>query len=89
MIAADDLFGRQRLGPDQLPDSGFDAVQAPEDLHRAADPRRLPTGHRLELSEHLVEAIAQVGEHMVGIDRDSMAGVDRRRRTTNQNSIGE
>ena len=55
----------QGLRTNQLPDAGLDTVETAEDEHGPADPRRLPTGHGLELSQDLGKAISQVGDHVI------------------------
>jgi hypothetical protein len=50
---------------------------------------RPPSRHRLERRQHLLEAIAQILQYMVAVHPDTVPGMDRRRRTADQDSPGK
>jgi hypothetical protein len=65
----------QGLFTDQLPHSGLDTVEATQDLHGPLDASSFPTCHRLQFRQHLIEAGAQIGEHMIRVAGKAMPGI--------------
>ena len=80
LAEAFNLGGLQRLLSDQLAHAGLNAVQAAQNLHGPANPRRLPASHRFQLGQHQIEACAQsvrtwsasVDKSMLCIDRSAV-----------------
>ena len=74
------------LSPNELPYPGQNPIQTAKNLHGPGQAGRLPPRHGFQLSENPVEAIAAIGQHMIGIHRETVLRVDGSRGTTDQNS---
>lgn len=70
-----DLCGFERFVPNQLSHTGFDAVQIPDNLHGTFDACCFPPRNRLQLGEHLVEALLEIGQDMIGIRGQPMISI--------------
>jgi hypothetical protein len=79
-----DLLGLERSGAPQLPDAREHPVERPEDEHGSLHPFGSPAGRPLEIAQHSVEPLAEVGEHVIAGAAPPMARVERRRRTADQ-----
>ena len=82
------LFDFQRQSADEIPNSGFHTVETSEDQHGPLDSRGDPTLGCLEICQNVVEAIAQVPDDVVVVERYPMSGVVYRCGTTDQNGVG-
>jgi hypothetical protein len=72
-----DLNSVQRLIPDQRPHSGLDAVQAAQNLDGTGDAGCLPARDRLQFGQHPVEALAQIGQNVIGVGGQAVFRLDR------------
>ena len=61
----------------------------PEDEHGPSHARRLPARRGFQIRQHLIEAISQVGEHMVPVQARAVSAVERRRGASHENRGGE
>jgi len=77
----------QRLVADQLPHTGIDVIETTENLHRTLHARRFPARDGLKFSQYLVEALLQIGQHLIGIRRHAVSGIDGRGRTAYQDGL--
>ena len=84
-----DLGGLQRPAAKQLTHAGLDASElAEDDLPRLGLGRR-PVPERLQVLEDRVEALREVPDDMVVIERLPMVGVERRRGSPDQHGAGD
>lgn len=77
----------QRFIADQLPNTCFDAIKAPENLHWALYSGSFPASHRFKFLEHIIEAAAQIGQNMICITRETMLCMNCGRRTADQHGV--
>ena len=82
------LFDLQRPPADEVPDPRFHTVETSQDPHRPLHSRRDPTFGGLEIGQNIVEAIAQVPDDVVVVERYPVSGVVNGRGTTDQNGVG-
>ena len=55
-----------------------------EDEHEPLYALGRPTGHRLQGREDIVEALAEVAQHVIAIHAQAVLGVERRRRAADE-----
>lgn len=77
----------QRLVADELSNASFNAIQAAQDLYRALYAGSLPAGDRFKFGQHVVEAVAQVGQHVISVTREAMRCMDSRGSAANQHGV--
>jgi hypothetical protein len=69
----------------ELPNTGQDAIQLPENQHRPLYSLRLPTSHRLQRRQHFVETSTEIFKDVIAIQTDSMPRVHGGGRSTHEN----
>ncbi len=77
----------QRFVANKLANPGFDPVKTAKNLKRPLHSCSLPAGDGLKLSQYVIEAGFEIGQHMVGIARESMLRMNGGGRSSDQDSI--
>jgi len=74
---------------EQLANPGLDPAELAEDELARLGASERPVTDRLEVLQDGVEAIGQVGDDVIVVERSAVPGVERRRRIANEDGAGD